>query len=153
LGGVALAQKAAECTANPIAGRLTRSLIKEDNFDFSFSGLKTAVKRLTENESWPVEVIAREFEDAVTDVLVHKTIRAANKYHTKSILLAGGVAANTTLRERMKSAAGSIAVHVPVLRLCTDNAVYIASAAYFNQVKKPLEQIQANPSLGVMDKV
>jgi N6-L-threonylcarbamoyladenine synthase len=153
LGGVALAQKASECSSNSIAGKLPRSLIREDNFDFSFSGLKTAVKRLTENESWPVEVVAREFEDAVVDVLVFKTTRAAKKYNAKSILLAGGVAANTMLRKRMKESAGNVPVHFPVLRLCTDNAVYIASAAYFNQVKRSLDQIQANPSLGVMDKV
>ncbi len=154
LGGVELSKAAAKCTENELSGRLPRSLINEENYDFSFSGLKTAVRRLVENEKHPVEIVACEFETAVVDVLVEKTIRAAKNYQAASILLAGGVSANTNLRARMKDAAQSINVPVlvPSLRLCTDNAVYIAGAAYFNQVEKPLNQIQANPSLSVMDR-
>ncbi|EKD99487.1 MAG: hypothetical protein ACD_22C00249G0005, partial [uncultured bacterium] len=113
----------------------------------------TAVKRLIENENWPVEVVACEFETAVVDVLVAKTLRAAKQFNAKCILLAGGVSANTQLRARMKEEAGNVPVFVPSLKYCTDNAVYIASAAYYNQGVKPLDQIQANPSLGVMDRV
>ncbi len=153
LGGAELSKLAATCTVNPIAGRLPRSLIREDNFDFSFSGLKTAVKRLIENENWPVDVVSCEFENAVVDVLVKKTLKAAKKYEVKSILLAGGVSANSHLRKQMGLEAGSTPVFVPPLRLCTDNAVYIASAAYFNQNSRPLEEITANPSLGIMDKL
>lgn len=151
LGGAELSRKAAECKVNPIAGRLPRSMVHEDNFDFSFSGLKTAVKRLVENERWPVETVACEFETAVVDVLVKKTVRAAISRGAKSVLLAGGVSANAALRTRMKMEAMDIPVFVPPFNLCTDNAVYIASAAYFNQTYKSLDQINANPSLGVMD--
>jgi N6-L-threonylcarbamoyladenine synthase len=151
LGGAQLSLKASECVHNPTAGRLPRAMIRDNNLDFSFSGLKTAVKRLIEKESWPVEVIACEFETAVVDVLVAKTVRAAKEYKVKSILLAGGVAANTHLRTRLQNDSGDTPVHVPPIRLCMDNAVYIASAAYFNQIFKPLDQIQANPSLGAVD--
>jgi N6-L-threonylcarbamoyladenine synthase len=154
LGGVALSQKAAECRVNTIKGKLPRSMLTEDNFDFSFSGLKTAVKRLVENDkSIPVEVVAREFEDAAIEVLVKKTIKAAAKYHVKTILLGGGVSANTELRASLKAASDNlgISLHVPPIRLCTDNAVYIASAAYFNYKTKPLDELVANSSLGIMD--
>ena len=151
LGGAALSRKAAECKDNFIAGRLPRPLLHEENYDFSFSGLKTAVKRLIEDEDLPVEVVACEFEAAVVDVLVEKTIRAAREKHVRCILLAGGVSANTQLRSRLKLEAGNIPVFVPPLRFTGDSASYIASAAYFNQVYKPWDQIQANPSLGVMD--
>jgi N6-L-threonylcarbamoyladenine synthase len=153
LGGAALSQKAAECKENIIMGKLPRALLKEDNFDFSFSGLKTAVKRLYEQGDFSVEEVACEFENAVVDVLVKKTLKAAKTYNAKSILLAGGVSANTTLRNRMKAEAQPTPVFMPPFNLCTDNAVYIGSAAYFNNVEKPLDKVQANPSLGVTDKV
>jgi len=161
LGGAALSAKAATCENNIISGRLPRPKIGDDDFDFSFSGLKTAVRRLVEKEDFPTEVVACEFENAVIDVLVEKTIRAAKKYNVKSLLLGGGVSANGQLRSRMRLSSEEIGVelHIPPLRLCTDNAVYIASAAYFlNQAKSfreysPIEDIVANPSLGIMDQV
>jgi N6-L-threonylcarbamoyladenine synthase len=155
LGGPDLSKKASECRDNPIAGRLPRALIKENNYDFSFSGLKTAVKRLVEKEEPSVEVVSREFEDAVVDVLTSKTIRAANKYKAKSVLLAGGVSANSMLRSRVKFEADNlnIPVHAPPLHLTGDTAVYIASAAYYNQAYRHLDDIIANPSLGIMDEV
>lgn len=170
LGGAVLSEKAAECNKNILAKTLPRPMIHENNFDFSFSGLKTAAKRLIERslEKNIVSIaeISREFEEAVVDVLVTKTIRAAKKFDAKSILLAGGVAANTNLRNRLKFEAESlnIPVFVPPVRLCTDSAVYIASAAYFKHVDRSgvyqtayqklqmdFSKIKANPSLGVMD--
>jgi N6-L-threonylcarbamoyladenine synthase len=151
LGGVELSKKAAMCEENALKGKLPRSFINEDNYDFSFSGLKTAVKRMIEAENGSPECIAREFEDAVVDVLVAKTTAAARNFQAKSILLAGGVSANSTLRERMRAAAGEIPLFVPPVELCTDNAVYIASAAYFNRVYPSLEKVQASSSLDVVD--
>ena len=179
LGGPLLSKKAAECTHNSLAGRLPRSKMHDDDYDFSFSGLKTAVARLANSfensksfesvkdvknykgsevpDGVPVEVIACEFENAVVDVLVHKAMRAVKEYNVPTLLLAGGVAANTQLRTRLKNECEELGVgfFVPPLRLCSDNAIYIASAAYFNQTasNKPLSDINANPSLGVMDKV
>ncbi|MBU1133167.1 tRNA (adenosine(37)-N6)-threonylcarbamoyltransferase complex transferase subunit TsaD [Patescibacteria group bacterium] len=155
LGGRVLSETAEKCKENTIEGRLPRPMIDSDNYDFSFSGLKTAVKRLVEKEDLPTEVVAREFENAVVDVLVKKTSRAIKNTHAKSVLLGGGVAANKHLRESMETLAEKIKVdlYIPTIRLCTDNAVVIGSTAYFNQVGKPLDEIQPNPSLGIMDLV
>ena len=153
LGGPLLSQKAAECTNNTISGKLPRPMINENNFDFSFSGLKTAVKRLVENNNYPVDVVSCEFENAVCDVLVEKTIKAVKKYKVTSLLLGGGVAANRQLRKRLENKANNLSVkfYVPPIELCTDNAVYIASVAYFNYKPKKIEEIIADPSLGIMD--
>lgn len=133
LGGALLSKKAQECKVNTIKGRLPRPMVDQDNFDFSFSGLKTAARRLIENEKLPTEVIAREFEDSVVEVLTKKTLRAVKKYGVKSLLMGGGVSANQHLRETLERECKKINVkfYAPPLRLCTDNAVYIASAAYF----------------------
>ena len=152
LGGALLSKKAAECKHNSLVGKLPRSKMHDADYDFSFSGLKTAVKRLVDLKSAPVEVVACEFENAVVDVLVSKTMRAVKEYKVTVLLLAGGVAANTQLRTRLKNECEEVSVDffVPTLRLCTDNAVYIASAAYFNQHVKSIAEINADPSLGVM---
>ncbi len=154
LGGRELSELAATCDNNVFAGQLPRPLLHEDNFDFSFSGLKTAVRRLVEKNQSPdvVASIAREFEDSVVEVLVAKAIKAAQKHDAQSIMLAGGVAANKFLRQELKVAAEKIntPLFVPPIKLCTDNAVYIASAAFFNNNPQPLEKIRENPSLGVV---
>jgi len=153
LGGPQLSKLAATCKKNTLSGHLPRPMMAKPNFDFSFSGLKTAVKRLVENENYPRDVVACEFETAVVDVLVSKTIKAAQKYKVKTILLGGGVSANTPLRSRIKSQAESLGfdLHIPPLSLCTDNAIYIAGAAFFNNRSVELEKIDADPSLGIMD--
>ena len=116
-----------------------------DGFDFSFSGLKTAVLRTVEklkneSDSLPVADLAASFQDAVNRVLVKKTIAASRECGVESIVLAGGVAANRDLRSRLALAAeegacdnecGSFKVFMPALRYCTDNAAMVASAAYF----------------------
>ncbi len=151
LGGAKLSKVAAACRVNTITGTLPRPLVDSEGYDFSFSGLKTAVKRLWENENLPVEVVAREFEDAVVDVLVAKASKAAQDFKVVSILLGGGVSANGMLRARMQKEADALGVslYVPPVRLCTDNAVYIASAAFFNQNYPDLSTISPNPSLEI----
>ncbi|MFZ5424420.1 MAG: tRNA (adenosine(37)-N6)-threonylcarbamoyltransferase complex transferase subunit TsaD [Patescibacteria group bacterium] len=151
-GGKALSDLAATCKENTILGKLPRPMLDKDGFDFSFSGLKTAVRNLVEKSNVPVEVISKEFEDAVVDVLVAKTLNAAHKYNVSSILLAGGVSANSQLRTRMELESGHFNLHVPPIHLCTDNAIYIASAAFFNFNPKPFASVKADPSLSVMDK-
>lgn len=121
-----------------------RPIINSNNLNFSFSGLKTAVKYFVmENKRSkslpPIEDIAASFQAAVVDVLVAKTIRAVKNTNkrdacptVRSILLAGGVAANSALRKMMLDAAKTIGikVYLPSLSLCTDNAAMIAGTAY-----------------------
>lgn len=153
LGGAELSKVAAQCKENKLQGKLPRPMIDDGTFDFSFSGLKTAVKRTVDEGAYDVESIAHEFEQAVVDVLVSKTLRAAQENEVKSILLGGGVAANKVLREKLENAAkeAGINLHVPQINLCTDNAIYIASAAFFNQKSESVERVVANPSLGIME--
>jgi N6-L-threonylcarbamoyladenine synthase len=114
----------------------------ERNYDFSFSGLKTAVLRTLQSldadyepdapvpATIPVSDLAASFQAAVVDVLVGKTVRAAEEYDAREVLIAGGVSANALLRRRMIDSADR-PVRVPPLPLCTDNAAMIAAAAYF----------------------
>lgn len=151
LGGVLLSQKAATCETNSLAGSLPRPLLTENSFDFSFSGLKTATKNLIDKKAFSVEEIACEFQEAVVDVLVEKTVKAAKKFSVSNVLLGGGVAANGLLRENLMRALTTMGCKLvmPPIRLCGDNAVYIASAAFFNNVSQPLADIVPNPSLGI----
>lgn len=132
--------------------RLPRPMINEDNFDFSFSGIKTAVANIVHGSQFTVHSkskIAAEFQNAVVDVLVEKTIRAAKKFMAKEILVGGGVAANSQLRQRM-SGVGSeekINVRFPTTNLSVDNGAMIAAAAFYNFRKTKAEMLQANPGL------
>jgi N6-L-threonylcarbamoyladenine synthase len=100
--------------------------------DFSFSGLKTAVLHLTRAaEPPPAAAVAAAFQTSVVDVLATKTAAAAAEFEVREVLLAGGVAANTALREAI-SARSPAPVRYPPPKYCTDNAVMIAAAAYFH---------------------
>lgn len=155
LGGSVLSAEAAKYPQERPFILFPRPMIDQDNFDFSFSGLKTAVKRYVEQGVNDIPLVCREFEEAVVSVLVTKTMRAVDKYGVKTVLLGGGVSANLRLREKFKKEAEKrkISLFVPPLNLCTDNAVYIASAAFFNRSHKTLVEIFADPSLGIMDTV
>jgi len=98
--------------------------------DFSFSGVKTALLRLVEDGGPPAADAAASFQEAVVDVLVAKTVAAARDHHARQVLLAGGVAANTALRQAM-TAASPFPVLLPQPVLCTDNAAMIAACGYF----------------------
>lgn len=111
--------------------KLPRAVIRNSH-DFSFSGLKTALYRLVETgQVISPNDAAASFQEAVVRVLVSKTIAAAEEYGVNQILLSGGVAANSRLRERM-AADSPIPVLIPPLKLCTDNAAVIASCGYFH---------------------
>ncbi|XUX00305.1 MAG: tRNA (adenosine(37)-N6)-threonylcarbamoyltransferase complex transferase subunit TsaD [Dehalogenimonas sp.] len=105
------------------------------SFDFSFSGLKTALYRLAETDqvASPNDAAA-SFQEAVVKILVKRTLAAAEEHGVNQILLAGGVAANSRLREKMIEDS-PIPVSIPPLSLCTDNAAIIASCGYFHLVK------------------
>ena len=131
-GGPAI-QKAAE-GGNPHAFDFPRAWL-DDSWNFSFSGLKTAVLRqvrsLEEHRTeLPVADLAASFQMAVVDVLVTKTVRAAEELGAAEILVAGGVSANTALREATLARA-ECPVHIPPIALCTDNAAMIAGAGYY----------------------
>lgn len=129
-------QEAAK-NGNPRTFQFPRSML-EGTWNFSFSGLKTAVLRAVQNfkndpENLPVNDLAASFQTAVVDVLVSKTLAAAKAYGAKEILLAGGVSANAALREGFRKNS-PIKVNIPDLSYCTDNAAMIAAAGYFRFV-------------------
>jgi N6-L-threonylcarbamoyladenine synthase len=131
-GGPSVQKAAAD--GNPQAFLFPRARL-EGSWDFSFSGLKTAVMRVVrqfeeKNQPLPVADLAASFQAAVVDVLVSKTIKAAQAFKAKEIIVAGGVSANKVLRETFLAQKEFI-VHIPPLYLCTDNAAMIASAGYF----------------------
>lgn len=102
-------------------------------YNFSFSGLKTAVLRIVqkyEEGKLPVVDLAASFQVAVVDVLVEKAKRAAEEHQVEQILLSGGVAANKLLRQEMTERS-NLPVLCPPISLCTDNAAMVAAAAYF----------------------
>jgi N6-L-threonylcarbamoyladenine synthase len=126
-GGPAI-QRAAESGTDSV--QLPRAWLKGTN-DFSFSGIKTALLRLVEAGRISNKAdAAASFQEAVAEVLVTKTIAAAREYGVKQILLAGGVAANRLLRQRLLKDS-PLPVLIPDLKLCTDNAAMIAACGYF----------------------
>lgn len=134
-GGPAIQRMAEQ--GDPNAFKLPRAWLKDSSaspYDFSFSGLKTAVLHLVqrfEPEQVPVADIAASFQAAIVDVLVEKTRRAAEQFGAKQILLAGGVAANKRLREQMIARADRPVV-IPPPQLCIDNGAMIAAAAWWH---------------------
>ena len=128
----------ASMEGNPTAFPFPRALM-EGTWDFSFSGVKTAVLRTVENlqeqgKPLPVPDLAASFQAAVVDVLVEKTLAAAETFEAREIIVAGGVSANKRLREKMLLESER-PVHIPPLYLCTDNAAMIAGAGYYHYIK------------------
>ena len=129
--------------------RLPRPLIHDDSLDMSFSGLKAAVARL--DESVEKNLYIRDFSETVTDVLVAKTKIALEKYKPKSLLLGGGVAANSKIREALKAFEGeyNIKFFVPELKYCGDNAAMIGAAAILNPIETNTDE-SPDPSMEVL---
>jgi N6-L-threonylcarbamoyladenine synthase len=134
-GGPAI--DAASEKGNPHAFRFPRAAMQQEHgYNFSFSGLKTAVLRQTKQFQpghMPIYDLAASFQAAVVDALVTKTVRAATDYGVTAVHLTGGVSANRALRKAMKEAL-DIPVRVPPPELCTDNAAMIAAAAHWHFV-------------------
>lgn len=135
-----------------------RAMLKEDNFDFSFSGLKSSFINLVHNAQQREEPLVREnlaasFQASVIEVLVEKTVRACKTYPVKQLVVAGGVAANVGLRAAMEEAMPErlpdVELIVPPLRLCGDNAAMIGAAAHVELALGNLAtyELNANPSL------
>lgn len=137
-----------------------RAMITEDNYDFSFSGLKSSfINRVHNAEQKGEELdrnnLAASFQGAVVDVLVDKTIRAAKEYPVKQIILAGGVAANSGLRTALETAVAEafddVQLVIPPLSLCGDNAAMIGAAAFLDfDVDGPIDlAMNAHPGLSL----
>ena len=147
----ALAKKGKETIEFP------RVMIKEDNYNFSFSGLKTAVLNYLNSarlrgEKIVAEDVCKSFQEAVVDVLIEKSFRLTREKKMDKIVLCGGVSANSRIREAFeeKGREENIKIYYPDLKLCTDNAAMIASAAYYEYISgKVDEENFANPNLGL----
>jgi N6-L-threonylcarbamoyladenine synthase len=133
---------------NPNAIQFPRVYLENDSYDFSFSGLKTAVLNYLnqvrqKGEEIAVEDVAASFQQAVIEVLVDKSIRLAKERKTDKIVLAGGVAANQGLRELLskRGQEENIEIFYPSIKLCTDNAAMIGSAAYFNFINNKVSDL------------
>jgi N6-L-threonylcarbamoyladenine synthase len=161
-GGPVIDRLAAE--GNPTAFDFPRPMLMSNNYDFSFSGLKTAVikeiDKLRQDGIEPsIPDVAASFQAAAVDVMVTKTLRAAQDYGISTISVCGGVAANKGLRkafeERRKSE--GVSVFYPRMSLCTDNGAMIAGLAYFKLQEGITSDLrldaQANAPLGAMQVV
>lgn len=168
-GGLAIQNAASKHRESSIEDRikLPRPMLDKDNeLNFSFSGLKTAIwrewnkchpgldpgspkKMDSGSEAGMTSMFAHEVQESITDVLVKKTIRAAELNNARSILLSGGVSANLRLREKFSAFNTQFPVYVPPVALCTDNAVYIASYAFFRGNQVPWDSVTAVPDLSV----
>lgn len=138
---------------------LPRAMIHEDNLDFSFSGMKSAVMNLVHNANQRGETIdmtnlAASFQEAAVEILVSKTNRALTQYPVKEFVLAGGVAANSALRRELKQMIEThhptVKISIPPLSLCGDNAAMIGAAAYTQYLKQDFSNLTLNATPGLM---
>jgi N6-L-threonylcarbamoyladenine synthase len=153
-GGPAIDQEAQ--FGDPDAIKFPRAMMDDKSYDFSLSGLKTAVIRwIRDQESSGGEVylpdLAASFQEAIVDVQVAKTLRAAKEHKIEHVVIAGGVAANSRLRDRMsrEGAEAGFDVIVPSIGLCTDNGAMIAAAGMRRLLKgevSPLD-LSADPNM------
>jgi len=146
-GGPVVAAEAAKVRSTKYENlHLPRPMIKQKNYDFSFSGLKTAVLYNFKSQSLKtrkskkyIKEMCSETQQAIIDVLIRKTIRAARAYRAKTIILGGGVSANNELRKQFKAKVNSLKPKVnflvPPKNLCTDNAVMTAVTGHFRWKK------------------
>lgn len=128
-----------------------------ENLDFSFSGIKTAVLNLY-NKTPDINInnLCISFEEAVTEMLVTNTLKATKQFDMDKIVLAGGVSANTYIREKFEDVAlkNNLKVYYPEIILCTDNAAMIGSAAYYNYISGRISDLTLNavPNLKIGEK-
>jgi len=139
---------------NPKAINFPRAMLNE-GLDFSFSGLKTAVVNYVKKNGMPKDLadLVASFQQAAVDILVEKTIKAAKNKKVRWIALAGGVSANSRLRQDLENRAKEegLEISIPPLNLCTDNAAMIGSAGYYliKKIKKSNLDIEAVSTLRI----
>lgn len=158
-GGPIIAERAVNADKN--AFNLPRPMIHDKSFDFSYSGLKTAVRvelaKIKSIDKNTVSNMAASFQQAAIEVLISKTIKAAKKFNVQSVLLGGGVSANKELRSQLEAAVKAelpeVEFYQPDLHLTTDNALMVAVAAYYQYQDKPYRyrnywrKIKVDPNL------
>lgn len=170
-GGPALAREANKFAPPPynkkytpvyLLMKLPRPMINQKNYDFSFSGLKTAVlyhyrnqpEEIRKSKNY-IQKIAKETQQAIIDVLIYKTLKAAHNYKIKAIILGGGVAANQELRrqfkEKIKKQLPHLLLLMPEPEFCTDNGAMVGLAAYFHwpDGQKNWQKIKAEANLKI----
>lgn len=118
----------------------------KDSLDFSFSGIKTAVINLNHKyQDINKEDLCASFQKAVTDVLIENTIKAIKQTNSKKIAIAGGVSANSYIRQAMLNLESKdLKVYMPDMKLCTDNAAMIASSGYYNFIVGKRDNLDLN---------
>lgn len=152
-GGPVLAKLADE--GNRTAVNFPRAMLDQKNFDFSFSGLKTAVATYVQkNKKTIAKDVAASFQEAVVDALLTKTLRATEAHQPKTVLVAGGVAANRALRERLRTSFAEqfpkITVLEPTIKYTTDNAAMIGAAGcvrFLHGYTKDWRDVTVDPHL------
>lgn len=127
-----------------------------DNYNFSFSGVKTAViNYINKNKDANINDICRSFEEAVTDVVVINSEKAINEFKVDKFALAGGVAANSMLRDKLTNMCEkhNVKFYKPEIILCTDNAAMIGCAAYYDYLNGKVADMNINAiaNLSIMD--
>jgi N6-L-threonylcarbamoyladenine synthase len=143
-GGPHISKLAATVKDGSSRFSLPRPMINSDDLDFSFSGIKTAVlytiQKIPKLTPKMKAEIANEFEISVTEVLIKKTLKAAEKYKARTILIGGGVSANKRIRKTFAKEVGErlpeVQLFLPPQHLSTDNALMIATSAYFRSLSK-----------------
>lgn len=149
-GGPQVEKIASQTQSAKLSFKFPRPMIKSADFDFSFAGLKTAVVntvsalQLTDDRK---AEIASEFQDAMVEVLVTKTIKAANKFRAKSVIVGGGVAANTKLRDELQKKVKDIKIYFPDKSMSVDNGAMVAGAAFYMRNFVDPISLQADPGL------
>jgi len=138
---------------NPQAIKFPRPMINDDNYNFSFAGLKTSalywLRDHKINKKITLEDFCASLEQAIVDVLVSKTVKAVQEFRPKTIVVGGGVSANLKLRETFADALSGSNIKYPDLKYCMDNAAMIAVAGYYHTLKEDFtnwRNLKADPN-------
>jgi N6-L-threonylcarbamoyladenine synthase len=164
-GGPIIAKLAKKALGGLTSQSLPRPMINSKDYDFSFSGLKTAVLYAWQKEQnkqnskffglsqktyYLKAMFAKEIQQAIIDVLIKKTMKAVKDFNAKSLILGGGVSANIELRKQFAEKVGNVDLIIPEPKLSTDNGLMIAVAGYFNRKKTVnWKSIQADGNLRI----
>ncbi len=144
-GGPAISQTAAAAAPSKLNISFPSPLLDHNTFDFSFSGLKTAVRYFwRDHPEAPLPEVCAAIEQAIVNSLFFKTAKAVKRYQAKAVLVGGGVTANSKLRERLQTL--PVPVYIPRLEYCTDNAAMIAAACLLHDKPDDRWKVRADPA-------